>query len=171
MAFVTIPSNAIDVGDPITKDLFDKIKDNFDDHESRLNSVESGNARVEILEGPVLLGGLIVTATGLMHYVASRSFTLTECRIGIFEKNGISSGTLEIDIKKNTTFDNTGMVTVFTTRPSINYATASDYDFSTNQAFDGTKINIVADDVLRFDLTSIPAGVGKFYIQFYGEVS
>ena len=42
MAFITIPSSAIEVGRAIKKSLFTLIKDNFDDHESRLNLVEAG---------------------------------------------------------------------------------------------------------------------------------
>ena len=170
MAFVTIPSNAIDVGDPITKDLFDKVKDNFDDHETRIASLESGAAKVEVFDGVVFLGSLASTATGIFHFVAKANFTLTECRLRAFETSP-PTGTLEIDVKKNTTFDNTGMTSVFTTRPSINYTSAPDYAFSTNQVFDNTKINIVTDDVLRIDITSLPTGLGKFYLQFYGEVS
>jgi hypothetical protein len=171
MAFTTINPSEIDVGDPLKKDLFDKIKNSLDDLNARQLATESGISRVDVFDGPVLIGAFAVTATGILHAVASRAFTLTECRIRIFEKNGISSGTLEVDVKKNTTFNDTGMSSVFTTRPSINFATAADYDFSTNQVFDGTKIDIDPDDVLRIDITSLPTGLGKFYLQFYGEVS
>jgi hypothetical protein len=174
MPFVTIPSGSIDIGDPITKDLWDKVKANEDDLNTRLTAVEGSAAKIEVFDGNVYLGVLASTLTGIFYYVAKENFTLTACRLRIYEKAPITGGTLEIDVKVNGTFNDTGMASVFTTRPSVNFATASDYDFSTNQVFDNTKINITANQVLRIDITSLPSTggfLGKFYLQFYGEVS
>ena len=49
MAFTSIPASAIEVGRAIKKSLFTTIKNNFDDHETRLNLVEAGVEGVQLL--------------------------------------------------------------------------------------------------------------------------
>ena len=174
MAFVTIPASSIDVGDPLTSDTMNLIKNNEDDLNTRLTSLESGASKIVVLNETVLLGSLATTATGIHFYTAIQDFTITNCKIRIFEKSPITGGILEIDVKVNTTQSDTGMASIFTTKPSINFATASDHDFSTNAVFDNSKINMVTDSVLRFDITSLPStggNLGKFQIILFGEVS
>jgi hypothetical protein len=93
---------------------------------------------------------------------------LVEATVQIFNKNGISSGTLAIDIKRNSTPDNTGMVSVFSVQPSLNYAAVFDYakgagTFNTNQT-------VVKGQILRLDITSLPVGVGYFRFTLIGEL-
>lgn len=169
MAFTTIPSGSIDVGDAIKKELWDLVKDNFDDHESRIGSVEVQAAKILVFDSYIILGSIATTYTGMMYFRATQPFTLTGCVLKIFEIGSLT-GTLQVDVKKNTSFDNTGMVSVFTTKPSVNFA--SNYQEATNQVFDNTKISIATGDILRFDITSLPTGgvLGKFYFVLYGEV-
>ncbi len=48
MAFNTINDTEIEVGKPTKKSLFQKIKDNFDDHEGRLNAVQVSSGIIDI---------------------------------------------------------------------------------------------------------------------------
>jgi len=171
MAFTTIPSALINVGKAIKKEIFSYVKDNFDDHETRINSLEGGANRVEVFNNTVLLGSISSTYTGIVFYEAQTAFTLTGAKVSIFETGSISSGTLEIDFKKNSSPDDTGMASIFTTKPSIDFTTASDYEESSNQVLDGTKTSISIGDFIRFDITSLPVGLGKLRIVLYGEVS
>jgi hypothetical protein len=172
MAFVTIPANAIEVGDPITKDLFDKVKDNFDDHETRILSQETSQKRIELIN--CIFGNAVSasTLTGLFDVNAPQDLTITECYVQIYEKGSLG-GELEIDIKVNSTPNDTGMTSIFTTLPKITYASASDYDKSTNQVFNGAQTSVTEGHNIRLDVTELPTGgtIGKFRVVLYGEVS
>ena len=171
MAFVTIPSGSIDIGDPITKNLFDTIKANEDDLDARVTALSIGSALIRVFEDVCWSASSATTMTGRAYFVADQAFTLTSARIRIFEKGSLT-GALEIDLKKNTTFNNTGMTSVFTTKPKITWASASDYNWSTNQVFNGASIAVAAGSVLRLDITELPTGtLGKFYVEVYGEVT
>ena len=62
---------------------------------------------VDIINTTVTLGASASTATGLLYYKATRNMNLTAVYAQLFEKNGISSGTLEVDVKKGPTPDAT----------------------------------------------------------------
>ena len=172
MAFSTISSLAIAVGSAIKKELWDKVKDNLDDHETRINQVESNASKISIWEDVFVNGSQFSTYTGIDYYEATTAFTITNANFRIFEV-GSNAGFLEIDIKRSTTdFDSGSFVSIFTTKPKITYATASDDDETTNQVFDAGQINIAIGDRLRFDITQTPtSGVApSFYLKVYGEV-
>jgi hypothetical protein len=172
MAYVTIPGSSIEVGDAISKDLWDKVKGGLDDHEDRVNALENNQAKIIIFSGNVLGAVNAATITGRDYRVAQQDMIITDCYIQAYEVGSLS-GSLQIDIKTGADFDNTNLASIFTTKPSINYGTASDYDKSTNQAFDSGNTALSAGDVIRFDITSFPTGgvLGKFYLYLVGEVS
>jgi len=171
MAFTTIDPNSIEVGDALRKELFDLIKDNFDDHESRLNSLALSAGKVEIFLFDLVNGSNFSTATGLAYYQAIETFTITNAAIRIYTKGSLT-GAVEIDIKKSTTdMDNASFTTIFTTKPKVTYSGASDYDTSTNQVFNSGQININPGDILRLDITEAPTGgvLPKLKLIVYGE--
>lgn len=171
MAFTSISSLAIAVGKAIKAELFGLIKSNLDDHETRINQIETTSAKLPIIKFYVLNASSFSSATGLYYFESNDTFTITSAYIQIFEVGSLA-GTFEIDIKKSTTnLDSTSFNSVFTTKPSINFSTASNYDKSTNQVFDSTKIDIVPGDYLRLDITQTPTSgvMSKFLITVYGE--
>lgn len=173
MSYVAIDDNEIDVGDPVKKELFDKVKDNFDDHETRISAIENGSQKINVFKSVVLNASSASTLTGLAYFKADFAFNLIDATVQIFEKGSLT-GTLEIDVKKSTTdLDNSSFATVFTTEPSIDYSTASDYDESTNKVFDAGQVSISSGDILRLDITSLPSGgvIGKFIVNVIGEIS
>lgn len=161
-----------DVGDATKKEIYDNYDANFIDHESRINSLESSTSKINIFKFPLLNGSSFSTATGLAYYRAEDTFTITKAAIQIFEKGSLT-GAVEIDIKKSTTdMDNASFASIFTTKPKITYASAADYDESTNQVFNGSMINILPGDYLRLDITITPTNTGvipKLLITSYGE--
>ena len=167
MGFLTLLNKL--VGDPLKKDDWDKVKDNFDDHESRIASNESQAAKIIVYDSDVKLGASAASVTGLIHYKAIQAFTVTTVEIQIFSKGPIVSGILEIDVKKNTTPDDIGMTSIMTTLPSVDFSTASDYDTSSG-ILSVAEQDIAVDGFLRFDITSLPVGLGSFRILVYGEV-
>lgn len=169
--FSSISSLAIAVGSAIKKELWDKVKNNFDDLNSRVNTLETVATKVPVIKFYVLNASSFSTATGLHYYESDIDFTITSAFIRIFEKGSLS-GNLEIDIKKSTTdLDGTSFVSIFTTKPKIDYSLASDYDASTNQVFDAGQINVAVGDFIRFDITQAPTSgvISKFLLTVYGE--
>lgn len=169
MAYVTIPSSSILPGKPVKTELWTKVKNDLDDHETRILALAGGAAQVSVFDHTVLNAASASTFTGFNYFRATFAFTLTNCEIQIFEKGSLT-GNLEVDIKKNTTPNDTGMTTVFTTKPKLVFASISDYAVSSNQVFNGAQIAIASGDILRFDVTEMPASgiLSKFRIQLYG---
>lgn len=169
MAFVTPPIR--NVGDAITKEFFDTNRSNEIDLDSRLNNVEANANKVSVFEDLFVNGSQFLTGTNINYYEATTVFTITNANFRIFTV-GSNSGFLEIDIKRSTTDNDDGsFVSIFTTKPKIDYSTALDDDETTNQVFDPGQINIAIGDRLKFDITQTPtSGVApRFMLKVYGE--
>jgi hypothetical protein len=169
MAYVTINPNTIDPGDPITADLFGKIKDNFDDHETRINSLEGVTQRVQVFNQLVVNNTSNPALVGKEYFTVLQNMTITECYVQIFTKGSLT-GSLEIDVQKASSLGGS-YSSIFSTKPKIVYASAANYDKSSNQIFNAGA-SVVEGDVLRFDLSTIPGGgvLDKFIIVCYGEI-
>lgn len=175
MAFTSISSSLIAVGKAITASLFSTVKDNFDDHESRIASVEAAANKVvfysEIVRNAATLSGG-GTVTGLDVYRVQSGIDITDCKVFIFEKGSLT-GNLEVDVKVSSSADFTSAVSVFTTKPKIDYSTASSYDESNNAVLDGVNKILTEGKYIRLDVTELPSGgsIGKFGIYLIGEPS
>lgn len=175
MAFTTISTSDLDVGDPIKKELLDLIKSNQDDLDSRVTAVEGSAGKVIIFNDVVInASGLSSggTITGLDMYRAESNFNLTDAKVYIFTKGSLT-GNLEMDIQLSSSADFTSSNSVFTTLPKIVYSTASDYDESANTVFNATYQSITAGEYLRLDFTELPAGgtIGKLGVYLIGEIA
>lgn len=170
MAFVTIPSSLIQIGSALKKELFDLIKGNLDDLDSRVNALSLGAAPVEVFNFDVLNASSASSLTGLIHHEALSAFIVTEVKIQLFETGGISSGVLSVDVKKGPTPDDLTMVSILTTQPSINFLTAVNYD-SASGVLDPSQQTIAQGEILRLDITSLPSTpLGKFRVLVYGVI-
>lgn len=175
MAFTSINTNDLDVGDPIKKELLDLIKSNQDDLDTRVTGL-AANANKIVIFNEIILNaasyGSGATVTGLDLYRCESDFNLTDCKIWIFEKGSLT-GNLEIDIQVSSSADFTSSSSVFTTQPLIDYSTASSYDESTNTVFNPSFQSVSTGDYLRLDITELPASgtLGKFGIFFIGEIA
>jgi hypothetical protein len=171
MAITPIDPATIEVGDPITADLFNTIKNNFDSIDADLNSLLLGAVKVSVFHYDMVNGSSFSTVTGLDYFQAITPFTLTNASIRIFEK-GALTGEIEIDIKKSTTnMDNASFTSVFSVKPKITYSTAVDYQTSSNQVFNSSMIQINAGDILRLDITAAPnAALPRLKFLVYGEL-
>lgn len=171
MAYVTIDPASIQVGDPIKAELFNRIKDDLDDHETRINSLAIAAGKIKIFDYDIVNGSSFTTATGLDFYQSIENFTITNAAIRIYTKGSLT-GAVEIDIKKSTTnMDDASFTSIFTTKPKITYASAADYDTSTNQVFNSGLITMVPGDILRLDITEAPgtAVLPRLKLIVYGE--
>jgi hypothetical protein len=104
----------------------------------------------------------IVAKNGILYFKAPRDVTISTVSVQLFEKKGIVSGILEVDIKasSNKTPNASLMTSVFTTKPSLDFSSSGvvDYSQTTNQALSQTTNKIATGDFLRLDITSIPLG-------------
>lgn len=166
-----VAQSNVSVGDPVTATFINMTIGNVADHESRLVAVEGAVGLIEIFNGLIINASSFSTLTGLAMHRANQAFTLTGAKIGFFTKGSLT-GTLEIDIKKSTSLDFGSAVSVFSTKPSINFVSASNYTESSNAAFHITNKVVALNDWLKFDITSMPTNgtLGKFTIVLYGEV-
>ena len=173
MAFVSLDRTLIEVGKPGKKEVFDNFADNADDLDSRLTTQEQGAGKVFVYRDLVINAASASSLTGLDQFRAQSSFTLIDAKVAIFDDvTGGLTGFLEFDIKKNTSLNPVGFTTVFTTKPSIDFSTASDFDESSNTVFDSGQVSVSVGDYLRLDITALPGSgiIGKFYLFVTGEL-
>ena len=174
MAFLTLPDSLIQVGKSITRTLFKTyVKDNLDDLDTRLTSLEASVGKIVLFDEIVINAATLTaggTITGLDIFRIPSGFTLTDAKVYIFTKGSLT-GNLEIDFQVSSSADFASSVSVFTTLPKIVYASASDFDESTNAVFDLTNKVMSEGEYVRFDVTELPAGgtIGRFGIYLIGE--
>ena len=127
-----------------------------------------GGTKIEVFNTMVVNSTGASTLTGVAYFKAPQNLTINQVVLQIFEKGSITTGSLTLDLKKNTTPDSVGMASVFTTLPTINFATASNYATDSGVlASPASTLN--SGEWVRIDLTSIPTGLGKFYIMVYAS--
>jgi hypothetical protein len=90
MSFSTIASSVISVGSAIKAELWNKVKNNFDDHEQRLNQIETSTSKVYVFEHLFLNASSFSSATGVNYFEAKVNFTITAATIRIFEKGALT---------------------------------------------------------------------------------
>lgn len=124
-----------------------------------------GASPVEIFNFTMGTRGTESTITGAMHFRAPQGLTISSVVIQIYEKNGVSSGTLTVDIKKNTSPNDVGMTSIFSAAPSFDFSTAADYATSSGTI---STSSVSSGNYLRVDVTSIPSGwAGYFQVMVY----
>lgn len=168
MAYVTIPSGWIDVSDPLKKELFDLVKDNLDDLDSRTTAVEGSTSKIIVYNGIFCNASSAGSLTGIMFERIPADFTITDAKLYIFLKGSLT-GNLEMDVRKSSTADFTSDSSIFSTKPKIDFSVASNYTESSNAVISGG--GFTAGQYLRIDITSLPAGgvLSKWGVYIIGE--
>lgn len=160
MAFVALNSTEILSGKPVKNDLTLKIKNNFDDHESRIGVLETAIGSFRPIEFVVQgeywrYGG---SQTEVMIDRMNYNMTLTAARLMI--KTAGTSGTTGIDILYKRGAG--AWTSIFSTTPSVLYS-VGDYGISTNAIFSTTAL--LAGDLLRLDILSVQTLGNGFDLQ------
>lgn len=177
MAFITLPTVILEVGKAIKKEIFTIIKDNFDDHESRINGIELGANKVEVFNFEVT--GFInnYTSSDLVQigtHRATSDFTLIEAKLTLMNNSSGStsttSGVLSIDLQRSTD-DGVTFATVLSGLPEIADGTNATGSTSSSVVFIGGGEDILQDDLLRVNVTSKKDTQGSFLITVYGELA
>ena len=154
MAFIAIDATAIESGDPVTADLWTKTKDNFDDHETRLTSVEGGSNVAYAPYNYHVSGEYPATFTNAGLVRIPFDIDIDGARLLVFTAG--SSGSTEINFLYKRGAG--AWTTIFSTRPSVP-DTDGDYSISTNQVLSVTQL--LAGDLLRMDITAKQGGNPK----------
>ncbi|MEY3786535.1 MAG: hypothetical protein RLZ75_740 [Pseudomonadota bacterium] len=170
MAYTTIDPTVIEVGDPVTADLLTQVKTNFDDHETRILAASISSSKISLINADISIGSTATSlTTGCLYVEVLNACVITEGSLQLFLKSPATTGSITIDVKKNTTTNPTGFNSVFITMPTLNIAISSDYQKTTG-TMNPTYQSLIAGDILRLDIISIPAGLQKFKVVLIGEV-
>lgn len=146
MAYTTIPTALIQVGKSIVKNLWQLTKDGLDDHELRIDSLESTSGKIIIYNTPFYNTEAFLSGAGAIERLDSWRAPLDVSLItfeviqmssntvstnAVFTSSAVdendylqlditqisAGGTLEFDLKKGT--DASSVSTIMTTKPSI----------------------------------------------------
>jgi hypothetical protein len=167
LEFVPIELNTIKVGDPITRDILLLIKNNFDDHESRINSLATSGGTVFIFNGDVSFVNYSSLRSDIFYYTARQDFSVNDFRARLFTKDGITSGNLTFRLEKSNNPGDAGFPSfssVLTQDISFNFATDTDYTERVG-SLNASLNDITTNQILRVKITGIPAGfTGKILL-------
>lgn len=156
MSFATIVSSWISSGKPTKQELFQRIKDDLDDHESRLSDVEAATVNTQPLKFLVQGQGVVGDRKDLIK--APYAMTVTGLRI-VMHNPGIS-GTLSVDVQRQAVAD----VGSFATILSANATLA--YNGGTVSSSPSIAIpSIPAGAILRLDIDSVQVGAEDFDVE------
>jgi hypothetical protein len=170
--FIPISAADVDVGRPTKKEIFERTRCNFDDHETRIANIESGIAKVVIFDDYVLNGVQYSSSSFIEDVdmvISPVTFTLTTAVLTVLQSG--TSGTFEIDILKGPDSDRANATTIFDTRPSVDFS-AGDHSKSVNAVFSSPSgTDVTQNDHLFLDITSFQPGGKRFHVLLYGELS
>lgn len=159
--YKSITNNEIDQSQPVKNTTLDKIKENLDDHELRLQNVEGGGSVyppiILSVNGPYSLFG---AQDGVVKTTANFSFNITGVRI-LVKKAG-TDGDLTIDIKRKRASE--PYESIFTSLPSISHL-AGDNSLSSNTILNSAMVDVQVNDILRLDITTVQTGGEDFLVR------
>jgi hypothetical protein len=168
MAFVSIPSTATEVGKAIKRELWELVRLNLDDLNTRVNAIGTSSNIVSVFDFPIYNASSFNSFTGVTYVKCPASFTITNAEVQIYEKGVTTSGILSIDVKKSASLGGT-YTSIFTTAPAINMAVDLDYTVSQG-IFNGLNV-VAAGEYLRLDVTALPSvPLSRFNILVYGTI-
>lgn len=158
MAFTPLTTAEVSADEPTKQELFDKIRTNFDDHESRISS---NSTALQVFEP------IIFSAQGV-HYLIGPQNSLSFRRIvkPITITNGLvfihiagTAGTLRSDVLVSTDGGST-FNSLFTVTPNVAFGAGN---FADNTGtLDATRVDLVTGDILRHDVVTYQVGNFSF---------
>lgn len=109
-------------------------------------------------------GTALQATSGYVHFVCPVALTFTAAKLLVFERNGIATGSLTVDVSRGPTPST--MTSMFSTKPTLAFGSVS--DFASNSGIQNTT-SCYAGEVLRFDVSSVPPSwYGTFNFYLYG---
>lgn len=163
MPFTTITTQEIAVGESVSNATQTKIKENFDNLDSRLTTVEGGGNTVY---PPIIFrcnGNPALLAIPFTNFLKTTcNFNLTVTGVRILIDTAGSAGSTEIDIK----FSRSGgaYTSIFSTKPSLSYTAGND-STSSNAVLNPTYVDLQTGDIIRLDITSAQTASKNFIVR------
>lgn len=162
-SYVTLNPTEIATGKPVSTTVATKIKDNFDNHEERLESLEGGSA---VTYPPIIMrvDGYYADLDGITNVLKTvTNFNLTILGIKLYIDIAGTSDSTEIDILKSS---NAGAswTSIFNTKPSISYSAGNDA-ISSNEVLNSGQVDLSSGDLIRLDVTNTQANGRTFYVR------
>jgi hypothetical protein len=162
---------------PVDDDILiiEDSADAFNKKKLKISSLPSGggggytfnNGVIEVANSDVIVASNAPTLTGLLYFRAPAAIKIVKVQVELFTLDGVSSGILSLDVKKNTTPEDSGMASIMDTEAEIDFSTAANYDIGVG-VIDPLLEDLAENDVIRVDVTSKPVGVTKFRITIIG---
>ncbi len=157
MSFTPIESSEVVAGTPVAAPTQNKIKSNSDDHESRLQVIETS------IGVPALVfnvQGYYSSSVSVLKTLIGVPLRITGVRIIIGTAG--SAGITEIDIRRKRAGG--AYTTIFGTLPKISW-TEGDGAVSINGDLDPTMVELQDLDILRLDITSAQTDGKDFLVR------
>lgn len=164
MAFTAITDAEIEVGEPTTKPLFEKIQDNFDDHETRIGATETGLTARPPIEFGVF--GILQTSfakDGILYYRVPIALTITGVRL--FVVNAGTSGTVTVDVEYKRGAG--AWSSILTTEISSDFTDGDLHVEAGTLSF----TSLQAGDFLRLNVDSVQVNMEDFSVYVENEVA
>lgn len=172
MAYIPLDDADLEVGKPTKKSLFVTIKDNQEDFNSRIGSLETGASKVELFNFEVANLGQYINGGDLERlslFRASRDLTIVNVQVYVLSSStgGLpTGGTLEFDVRVGNT--PSSMTTVFNIKPTITGTTEGSTNGSVSFITDGELID--QGQFIALDITSLQTNQSRIYVDIYAEV-
>jgi hypothetical protein len=162
MAFSSINTNEIATGEPVSNTTQTKIKDNFDNLDTRVTSLEGGG---NTIYPPIILSvngayHSMNGAKGVLKTTCNFNLTVTGVRL-LIDKAG-SAGTTEINVEYKRGAGS--WTSILTTNPSVAY-TEGDDSISSNTVLDSGEVELEAGDLIRVNIVSAQSYAKTFQVR------
>lgn len=161
--FVPITTQEIAVGEPVSNATQTKIKENFDNLDGRVTSLEGGSSTTY---PPIILrvnGNAAKLATPYIGFIKTTfNFNLTITGVRILTDIAGTSGSTEIDLKFKRASN--PYTSIFSTLPLISYSAGNDA-VSTNAVLNPSYVNLETGDILRLDITGVQNSGKNFIVR------
>lgn len=155
MAFTVITSAEIAAGEPTKQDLFQTIKEDLDDHETRITATESFTVNTVPFKFDVQGPGQV--SDGVSYIRIPYNITVTGVKLFVWKAG--TSGTLTVDVERKV---GAGSWSSILTTPVSAVYTSGDVFV---QADSGLAItSIVAGGFLRLNIDAIQSGAQGFSV-------
>ena len=164
MAFTTITADQVAPGQPVTTDLFDTVRLNFDDHESRLTTIEaSANVYRPYEFAFIGVPNADNIQDGILHDRVFFDQTVLGVKLYIIDDG--TAGTLTVDVEKKTG------VGAWTSLLNAPIAVASGGgDLSITSGTLSASTSLLAGDLLRLNIDTVMTNMKDFtvFLEFEG---
>lgn len=161
MAFTPITSAQIEVGEPTKKEIFSKTKDNFDDHETRIASLEGAATSTDPLTFKILNSGVVYDDAA--ELIVPFNITITSVVLTVIEAG--SAGTLEIDVLS----DQGGSFSTVLSGGNLTRA-FGDGDRSSVTSAGIATADVDAEKFLRLDIKAVQTGMRDAFVRVFYTV-